>query len=176
MIKNLHDIEKIIANVLVKQSQLDNDRIINGLSVRGPELSKYIQTKVLKSYELTDSVIIFELVMDYNQDTNFTEYSNNSIRNTMAFHIELTVYGNESINLANILKARLESQKVRAILLEEGIYLSNISNIASLNEYINETMWLRSNMTLNLIAEMNIDEIDKSEDVEDFSELTYYTV
>lgn len=176
MITNLHEIEKVIAAILVQQSELENDRIINGLSIRGPELSKYIQDKILHSYNINDSVIIFELIMDYDNTLNITEYDEKNIRSNIAAKIELTIYGNESINLANILKARLESEKVRNILLENEIYLSTISNISSLNEYENDTMWLRTNMTLNVIVELQVNEITKSDEIEDIGTLNNYTV
>ena len=38
MMTNLHEIEKVIAATLVQQSELENYRIIFGLSIRGPEL------------------------------------------------------------------------------------------------------------------------------------------
>ena len=104
-ISNLHDIETIVGNMLVKQSQLDKSRIVNAITPRGVDLSKFVTEKVKLSYDLNDVVIIFELLATEIEDINFTEAEeNDNIRENSAFEVKLIIYGNEALGMAKILK------------------------------------------------------------------------
>lgn len=160
IIKNLHDVEKIVGNMLVKQSDLDRSRIANAITPRGVDLSKFITDNVKLSYDLHDIVIIFEVTATDVDGINFTEAESNLIRENAAFEVKVTTYGNESLAMTKILKARFESEKARADLLEEGLYLIDTSSGQSINEYLNDTMWPRTDWSFRVACEMQIRQID----------------
>ena len=164
MITDISNIDKIIGNMIVKQSNLSRENILNGRSVRGIDLAKFIADKILSSYELTDSVIIF--TTNASNAINVTEVQKDeSIYEAMSFEVQFTIYGNQSLYLAKILKARFESEKVRNDLLEQGIYVIDIDSIQSMNEFMNETVWSRADMTLNIGCEMKVTQIDAMNEI-----------
>ena len=177
-ITNLHDIDKIIGNMLVKQSELDKSRIANAITPRGVDLAKFITDKVKLSYDLHDVVIIFEVVSTESDGINFTEIEKDSsnIRENAAFEVKITIYGNEAIRTAKILKARFESEKVRTDLLNDGLYLIDTTYVQSINEYVNETMWPRADWSFRIACEMNITQVDDMHDIDNIDELNVEVV
>ena len=152
MIENMQDIDKIIGNMLLKQSGLNRQNIVNGLSVRGPELSKFITETVKQSYDLTDVVIIFERMALDEGNTNIDETeSDDSIRESIAEKISINIYGNQSFAMAKTLKARFESEKVREDLLNSGIHLM---------QFMNEMLWHRASFDLEIAYEISVNQID----------------
>jgi len=178
-ITNLHDIEKIVGNMLVKQSQLDKSRIANAITPRGVDLSKFVTEKVKLSYDLKDVVIIFELLATEVKSINFTEAEkddeDSNIRENTAFEVKLTIYGNEALGMAKILKARIESEKVRTDLLDKGLYLIDVQQIESINEYLNETMWPRADFSFRIACEMSIAQVDDMPEITNVDDLDIET-
>ena len=176
MITNLRELEKIVGNILYKESELTKDRIINALSVRGPALSKLVTDKVKLSYDLNDVVIIFEIVNRSNDDVNFSEeIDENEIRNNLALEVNIVCYGNASNNVVNKLRARLLSERVRLEFLENDVYIAQVSNATSLNEFVNETVWPRCDFSFNIDVEMLVKKTIEDKTIEDISEITTYT-
>lgn len=174
-ITNLHDIEKIVGNMLVKQSQLDRSRIANAITPRGVDLSKFVTENVKLSYDLHDVVIIFEVIATDVEGINFTEAEtdneNSNIRENAAFQVRLTIYGNEALGMSKILKARIESEKVRMDLLDKGLYVIDVQQIESINEYLNETMWPRADFSFRIACEMSIAQVDDMPEIADVDDL-----
>lgn len=161
MIENMQDIDKVIGNILLKQSGLNRQNIVNGLSVRGSELSKFITETVKQSYDLTDVVIIFERMALDEGNTNIGETeSDDSIRESIAEKISINIYGNQSFAMAKTLKARFESEKVREDLLNSGIHLMQVTNVDTLNEFMNEMLWHRASFDLEIAYEISVNQID----------------
>lgn len=160
MIENMQDVDKIIGNMLLKQSGLNRQNIVNGLSVHGPELSKFITETVKQSYDLTDVVIIFERMALNENDVNFDEAETDSIRESIAEKVSINIYGNQSFAMAKTLKARFESEKVREDLLDSGIHLMQVTNVDALNEFMNEVIWHRASFDLNIAYEISVNQID----------------
>ena len=165
-ITSLHDIEKTIGNMLVKQSALDRSRIMNLITPRGVDLSKFITEKVKLSYDLDDVVIIFEVTAEESSNINLTEIDGDDIREDSCFRINLVIYGNEALAMAKILKARIESEKVRSDLLNAGMFLVDVGSISSMNEFMNETMWPRADLSLKIACEMTVQQIDQMPEIE----------
>ena len=62
--------------------------------------------------------------------------------------------------MAKTLKARFESEKVREDLLDSGIHLMQVTNIDTLNEFMNEVIWHRASFDLNIAYEISVNQID----------------
>lgn len=181
MITDLHEIEKIIRNTLIEQTNLSGTRILNGQSIRGQDLSKLVGEKIYKSYNLKDNVIIFNLTLRDDQNVNFTdikEEENNvaSVIKTVGTTIKLTIYGNSSINLAQIIKARFETEKVRYDLLVQGLYIEKIRNTFTTNEIINDTYWQRVDLTIDIDCEMEIQKITNFDDYASKNDIIFRTL
>ena len=69
------------------------------------------------------------------------------------------------------LKNRFESEIVRNNLLNEGIHIENIDNPSDYNEFINKTMWIRSNLNINLTCLYKIKNIDSYSEYENISNI-----
>jgi hypothetical protein len=164
-ISNIHDIEKIVGDMLVKQSKLDRSRIMNGLSPRGIDLSKFVTENVKLSYDLSDTAIIFEVKSVENENINLTEIDEDNIREDACFEVSVTIYGNESMRMGQLLKARFESEKVRYDLLMTGLYLVAVSSTTSMNEFVNNTIWPRTDLSLKIACEMTMKQVDTMQQI-----------
>lgn len=179
MITDLHEIEKIIRNILIEQTNLPGTRILNGQSIRGQDLSKLVGEKIYKSYNLKDNVIIFNLTLRDSENVNFTDINpenKQSIIKMVGTTIKLTIYGNSSINLAQIIKSRLETENIRYKLLQEGLYIESIRNTFTTNEIINDTYWQRVDLNIELDCEMEIEKITDFDDYENQNGIEFRTL
>lgn len=176
VISDIYEIDKYIAKMLVEQSQLDTNRIINGLSIRGVELAKFIEDSIELSYNIKDSVIIFERFSEDNENINFSEeLSISNIRQTMYHKIHIIIYGMKSAMLANILRARCISENVEDSLSTVGIYLSSVSQVSSMNEFINNTVWPRADFDIYTCSEIEVSQLLDSNQIDTIDNATYYT-
>ena len=77
-ISNIDEINKIIRNELITQSELESKRILNGVSIHGQDLVEQINQYCYKSYSPTDSVIVFVL-NQRNSNNNVNQTINDEI-------------------------------------------------------------------------------------------------
>lgn len=158
-LNDINDIDKIIRNLLIKQSGLDKTHILNAQSIRGPELVKYIEETKEKSPELSDLFIIFDNNFT-NENLNFTEKENDKLRILGSFEIYVIIYGDNSNKLGSILKARLESSKCNYDLLRQGIHLTGVSRVNESTDFIKETIWPKVDFHIYFEFESKTDPID----------------
>lgn len=81
-------------------------------------------------------------------DTNITYYK--------MFSLKVIIYGNDSINLASKLVARFRSEATRNKLYADGVYLAEVSEQKTVNEFKNEMMWLRNDITIDIGIKQSI--------------------
>lgn len=165
-ISSIHQLEKTIGDMLLKQTELKRSRIVNGLSIRGADLSKFITDNVSLSYDVSDVALIFEISAMNEDSINITEAEDDSIREDACFEVSLTCYGNESLLKMKQLKARLESDKVRYDLSEEGVYFIDASSIIQINDFLNETIYPRTSMTFRIACELQVSLVDDFNEIE----------
>lgn len=177
MIKPITDtleLEKIIGEVLEQQSNLPSERILNAISVRGQNLSKLIENDVYMSYNLSDLVIIFEVIFNPNSTDNVSmEEEDESITVYSAFYVKILIYGNKSANVANKLKGRLLSRKVRDDLHEKGIHIERVSNPESMTEILNETFWIRNDLTMEIACRQSFNQKEPDYQMNDLDGLDF---
>lgn len=155
-INNLQNLEKLFRKYLIKQSDLNSSQVINSLSIRGPELIKIINAEFVSPINLLECVLLFEISYnDTNNNVSMVE-EDGTITLYNSYKINLISYGLYSKTLMSILKARFESSIVRYDLHTEGIYLENVSNIESINEFVNETLWERSDLSIEFSCRLSI--------------------
>lgn len=167
MVGIFKEIEKIIGDILVKESGLPKERVLNSLSLRGPELDKLIDEKVYLSYNLNDCVLLFEVSADSTLlDLSLPDKETDEIIKDIGLNVKTIIYGNCSLELANIIKARLESAEAREGFLSRSLYLYEVSNLSSLNEFKNNTVWPRTDFDISLNFETRITKIESGYQIE----------
>lgn len=167
---NLRDIDKIIRSEIITQSELNSERVLNALSIRGVDLEKLVTQLKYTSIDTADILILFEVENrddGYNETYSYPTY----VESYSSYRVNIIIYGNNSKTISQKLKARFETMKVRERLQEQGIYLEGVSKISSINEYMNETMWLRSDLSFDISCLQTYPIITPGEQVEDIGDL-----
>lgn len=172
MISNIHEVEKVIGNLLASEAGISNNRVLNALSVSGVDMSKFIEDNVLGSYDLDDVVIVFEL-KTRDSSANFSEeISKTTIRQGIGLEMSVICYGNESMAVAANLRSRLLSNEISEVLNEKEIFINSISNQTSLNEFDNMRMWIRTDFTISIDVELEVKKLIVDEDFEKLNTLS----
>lgn len=170
-ITSTNEINKILRNELIIQSELDPSQIRNSLSVNGETLQKEIEKQIYESIDHNDTLILFELqTRDSVNDISLTTNDDN-ILYYKSYNFKLVLYGNDSIDTGNKITARFRSENVRNKLYDQGIYLESISNPITINEFINDTIWFRTDINIYISCAYNILPISKNDDIENVSDL-----
>ena len=170
-ISDINEINKIMKKYLENESGLSNRNVRNALSTYGETLRKLLTDKKFNSYELTDLVILFDLHTRNNESDTSIINENKTIDVYKSYEFSITIYGNSSANLANILYARLNTDYVLSNLQDEGIYLESITLPTSINEFVNDVMWIRTDMSFLISCKHTINQIHDFEEFEKLSEL-----
>lgn len=161
-IDNVYELEKILRQMTAKQAKLPLNKVLNSLTVRGQDLTKRPCDNKILSIDLSDTMIVFELSADSQNSNNvdYTDEDNDDVVTYAAYSFKLIIYGNSSMQLAQELKARFTTEKVLYDLYRQGVYLEEVSKVTSINEIINDTVWLRSDIELLLTCKLNTSQID----------------
>lgn len=166
------ELEKIIRLQLITQSELPGKKILNSLDVYGQNLNKNIDSNVFDSYSPSDEVIIFELFSrPSSSDISFTEEIDENISYYKTYELRLYIYGNTSTDLANKIAARFRTQLVRESLLQNGVYLEKIEEPNKINEFINNVLWIRNDVSILISCKFTIPQIKTDTSFETLNEL-----
>lgn len=169
---NTEELNKVVRQVLILQSGLQSTRVLNSLSIYGEDLDKLLEDEIYGSIERNDAMLLFEL-RSRDSTSNMTQTNDDdTLLLVRSFTLHVILYGNSSSDIASILKTRLETEKVRLSFVERGIYIEDISMPQTLNEYKNQTMWLRNDFDINLTCSFLIEQISKDSSFETLSKMT----
>lgn len=171
--KKVDDLEKLLREEISVQSELPLDRVLNSLSLYGTELDTYLMENIYVSIEQPDTLVLFELTSrKSNSDVSMNiQTEDDFITYDKAFRLNLIMYGSSSSDVALKLVARFRTEEVRNNLYEKGIYLEKVEDPYILNEYKNETMWLRNDVNIDIAVEFKIQPITKNSIFSNLSEL-----
>ncbi len=170
-IKEISEIDKIIRPVLIKQSELQDKRVLNGLTTHGVMLQRLIQDQVYQTLEPDNNVLIFGLHgRTDDPDKSMTE-EDGSIIHYVPYEMKLIMYGSRSETIMDKLIGRLRTAEVRQELYAQGIYLQNVLQPRSTEEFINETMWLRTDSSINIYVMLRHLPVDEDVDIKDFNKI-----
>lgn len=185
---DVNELNKYLRNILITQTQLDGSRVLNALSLYGTELDKLLSdsTTQYDAIDNTNTTLLFELqarssTSDMSMEENETSVASlvcsdnvecdsltvsdngpvldTSIAYYKSYKLNIIIYGNASSTLAGKLVARLRTETVRNKLYCDGIYLESVSDQTTINEYKNESMWLRNDITVNISVKQDIAQI-----------------
>lgn len=171
LISNINDIVKILRTVLIQQSELNADRVLNSLSMYGTELDKLIEDEKYGAIDQNDALLLFELLARATT-YDMSETENDAIQYYKAFTMHVIIYGNTSSDIAIKLINRLRTETVRAELQSNDIYLESVSDVTLLNEYKNDSMWLRADFDINIAAQFTITKVTISDNYEQLGQLS----
>ena len=160
---SVKELNKIIRNHLIEQSELNQKNVLNAISNYGETLDKLIENQVFGSYQKTDVVLLFQLnSRDNDADISFTD-SDDKIVYYKSYEIYITMYGDNSPNIANNIASRFRTQQVKNSLLDSGIYLEYISNPTIINEFKNKSLWIRTDLSIGIRCQFSISQIGKED-------------
>lgn len=169
-VSSVKELNKIVRKHLIAQSELPSTKVLSALSIYGDDLDKMIDEHVYEAIDQTDAMLLFELnARDSSTDVSFDE--GNSIIYYKSYKLSCIIYGNSCSDIANKLIARFRTEPVRDALQNYGIKLETVSNETTLNEYKNNSMWIRSDFDINIDCKFKIAKLSDDIKIEDFSEL-----
>ena len=174
-ISNPYELNKILRAELLSQTELANDHVLNGLSVNGSQLEKRLENQIFEPFKITDNFVVFELV-PRNSDSNVTQAIENKLLATSSYDFKLVIYGTSCMLLAQVIKSRFESEDVRQTLFGKGVYIESITEPEGMNEFINNTMWLRADMNIEVSCETEIEKLTNDYDFEKMGKLEVKTI
>lgn len=203
---DIKELEKYLRQQLIIQSQLNENRVLNGLSMYGVELDKLLSEgiepeegeeveQIYDGITHCNTTLLFELeARDSNNNVSMEEDNideskavicsnstdcdniavsdntgtvNTNITYYKAFRLKVIIYGDDSKNLAFKLIARFRSEAVRNALYAKGIYVEEVTEQKSVNEYKNESMWLRNDFDINIGIKQEVEQITTESDFND---------
>lgn len=146
-----------LRKAIIEQSDLISDRVLNALSVRGTDLSDIINGVVEDNLNIDNSFILFELLYDDGNDYVVVKNDDNSMASINYFNLNLHIYGNDSYMTAQKLMSRFRTIDCAEKLYNSGIHFLGITNPTTINEFINDTMWIRQDLTIKIEVAFKID-------------------
>lgn len=162
MIKQLTDINiaiKVLRQMLINQSQLEHNKVLNALSVYGPDTLTTGENCQF-SFTNEDTFILFELIeVESTNNVDMTE-SNETVSVYVAYEFKLIIYGTDSANVAQKLRGRFRTAKVLDELYVQGVQLYKVDRPIAMNEYINDAMYERRDMSIYFGCNLLVKQVD----------------
>jgi len=161
------DIIKTLRSAIINYVGLDNNRVLNATSVRGPDLLKIINETELNSFNLNDSFIVFEL--KESNDKDYYIMSENDDENSIIarYQMDIKLYGSPCHIISQKMLSVFKEELVLEELYNKGVHFTGITFPESNNEFINNTLWKRCDMTIHLEARMKVDKFFKDKYFDD---------
>lgn len=168
---SVKELNKVLRQQVILQTELPADNVRNGLSTYGETLEKLLAKQTYEAYEQEDSFIVFELKTRQNEsDVSYTN-DDDTVTYDRSYELICYIYGNSSADVANKLVARLRTEKVRTDLYDQGVYLEKINEPISFNEYKNDMMWLRTDVSIMISCEFRLNQVVIEEPIVKLSDL-----
>ena len=154
-ITDINELNKILRQYVIQQSEVDSNFVRNSLSTYGENLNKLLFRQEYNSICPCDTLILFELVnRNSTNNVSMTE-DDNSVTSYMSYTFKLIIYGTSANNVANKLIARMRTESIREKLLSEGVYLEHIDDAMSVNEFINGIMIQRQDVDIQISCQLS---------------------
>lgn len=147
---NYKEINILLRNTIIENSDIPEKKILNALTTRGTDLSETINNTQVYSFSANDVFLLFELLKDETKDNFVTRKDDNSMLVISSYKFHLMIYGNGSDDASKIIRAIFHQSSILNNLRDNGIFVTNISSGESINEFINNTLLLRNDLMLNL--------------------------
>lgn len=152
---------KNVRAALIRQSELDGNRIMNAITTTGPDLSKIVSSTSSTSFALSDTFMVFECITnkDMHGSTKKDRYGQ-QFENVMSFDFNIKIYGSGSPAMYQILLSRFRSEEVCEALRSLGVYIYGVTDCDMVNEFINKILWPRCDFTLKIQITTVVDNLE----------------
>ncbi len=147
---NTDELNKYVRTYIIDYLKLVPNRVLNGVSVRGPDLQKIIDQCTLGSFNLEDSFIVFDLEKDNTGDYFVMQEDETTMSVISDFKINYRIYGMMSHMFGLQLQAMFKDENVLYSLYEKGVRIKDVSDMSTINEFINNTMWPRADLSATM--------------------------
>ena len=164
-LSSIDEINKILRNQLIKQSELDGKKVLNGVSIHGQDLITQVNKFAYKSYSPMDSVIVFDLTINPTENDISQTLEDGSIQIYSSYSMKCYTYGFSSKELVLKIVARLRSEEARQELYENGVHLTSVEDIVDGKEFVNDTMYIRTDFTINISVMSIITKVEENPDL-----------
>jgi len=163
MIKSVsfEEIIKVMRKALNEQSGVPLDKILNTLGVRGAELAKMISETEEMGIDNNDVFIMFNIEEDMNAKHTVLEEDERHMTSIAPFKFKLYIYGNGGYVVSQNILARFKSPEVAYDVRDRGVHIKDISYPISVNEYLNDTLWIRHDMEFSIEVKFTINKLTK---------------
>lgn len=166
--RSLNDALKVFRKLLMKITKVPNNLILNGESIRGTELVT-IKNGQKVPISLDDTCIIHYI--NPVDTINIIEPVENDdyIQTLQSYELHLVIYGNNSHNVVNNIKANIYSEYCSNTLRDNDISLLNIESIENTSDFkINQTYVLRYDVKINFDVIIENDKTEVENEYNDF--------
>ena len=141
---------------------LGSNYIVNGDSIYGPTAYKMLSDIIGVSPQLSDTFIIFEF-KEIEDDSYAVTFDNSNNGYTLVpYGLFLKIYGDNAHTIAAQLQAGLKFSGTVETLFNQGIKYIGLSNIISVNEFINGIRWPRCDLELDILCCVKFNFTDKN--------------
>ncbi len=170
MIKSITNFNEIITtwkSLIESQCELNNYQVRSMTSPHGQILDKRIEDYIYETLSRTDIVALFEINIDSSKSNMSADYEDDKILSYNYYNLKIVFYGESSHLLALSLKSRVESIEIRDFLWNLGINFDEVSSIEQFNEFINHTIYFRTDVNIKFSCRYDISKINTNQDFND---------
>ena len=163
-ISDFNDINKIWKSTIETQCEIDKEQVRSLTSSRGQMLDKRIDEYIFQTLSRTDVVALFEAKIDSENTIMTQDFENDNLLTYVYGKLKVIFYGQSSNLIATKFKARVESSEIRSLLWNEGINFDKITSIESIEEFINNTIYFRTDVNLAYSFRYDVNKITTYDD------------
>lgn len=148
--KDLDEATKAWRKILSKISGIPNNMILNGESIRSPELV------TIKNGQKVPIGYDEDCIIHYIDPTDKISVVDTSVelKTIQSYQLHLIVYGNNCKKIAQTIKSNLYTREALDLLSENGIGLLSIEPLENASEFMTETTFvLRYDIKINFDCE-----------------------
>ena len=139
----------LVREQLIEQTGISGDRILNAASVRGADLTEILNNTDVFSIKLID------VVEQENENNVIIPEEDDTMTSLATYNFILKIYGNMCHMCAQQIRALFKTSEVATTLRNAGVYIKGIEFPIDQKEFINNTLWPRCDLTLQLQCRHN---------------------
>ena len=168
--RSVNDALKVFRKLINKITGVPNNLILNGESIRGPELVT-IKNGQKVPFSLDDTCIIHYInpVDELSVINTINDDDNSIIKHLQSYELHLVIYGNNSHDVVNKIKSNIYSEYCNNILRDNEISLLKIESIENTSDFkISQTFVLRYDVRIRFDVILECDKVETEPEYNDF--------
>ena len=142
---------------IIRQTGLRSEFVLNGHSLYGPDLLKTINQTIEIAPEIRDCFIVFEFREIENDSYGAGPINDMKMEALAPYGFFCKVYGDKCHYYAQKLLTIFKYPDTVLKLRAAGCHITSIHNIGSVNEFINNVLWPRCDIEIDMICRFEFD-------------------